>query len=121
MLIIRRSNCTNTASGIVFCVSDLPVCRLRRNVTVHQVGHLPRVVTDMIFNYPQFHLMTKTVFFRNVLWYNLFSMTMEMVENHISAAVLGEVPLHLLASGSRQTHFLNLMFTGPCIIVIVEE
>ena len=24
MLIIRRSNCINTASGIVFCVSDCP-------------------------------------------------------------------------------------------------
>jgi len=64
MLIIRRSNCINTASGIVFAVSDRPVCRLRRkesdehrvarnmcritiinvlhNVIVHQVGHLPR-------------------------------------------------------------------------------
>jgi len=30
VLIIRRSNCFNTASGIVFCVSDRPVCRLRR-------------------------------------------------------------------------------------------
>ena len=27
MLIIRRSNCINTASGIVICVSDVPVCR----------------------------------------------------------------------------------------------
>ena len=32
MLIIRRSNCVNTASGIVFSVSDLPVCRLRSGV-----------------------------------------------------------------------------------------
>ena len=32
MLIIRRSNCINTASGIVLCVSDCPVCRLRRNL-----------------------------------------------------------------------------------------
>ena len=31
MLIIRRSNCINTASGIVFSVSDRTVCRLRRN------------------------------------------------------------------------------------------
>ena len=31
VLIIRRSHCINTASGIVFCVSDRPVCRLRRN------------------------------------------------------------------------------------------
>ena len=30
MLIIRRSNCINTASGIVLSVSDRPVCRLRR-------------------------------------------------------------------------------------------
>ena len=28
MLIIRRSNCINTASGIVSSVSDRPVCRL---------------------------------------------------------------------------------------------
>jgi len=26
VLIIRRSNCINTASGIVFSVSDRPVC-----------------------------------------------------------------------------------------------
>ena len=31
MLIISRSNCINTTSGIVFSVSDRPVCRLRRN------------------------------------------------------------------------------------------
>ena len=31
MLIIRRSNCINTESGVVFSVSDRPVCRLRRN------------------------------------------------------------------------------------------
>jgi len=30
VLIIRRSYCINTASGIVFCVSDRPVCKLRR-------------------------------------------------------------------------------------------
>jgi len=29
VLIIRRSNCINTASGIVFCVSDRPVCMFR--------------------------------------------------------------------------------------------
>ena len=31
VLIIKRSDCINTASGIVFSVSDCPVCRLRRN------------------------------------------------------------------------------------------
>ena len=31
MLIIKRSNFINTTSGIVFHVSDRPVCRLRRN------------------------------------------------------------------------------------------
>ena len=31
MLIIRRSNCINTVSGIVLSVSDHLVCRLRRN------------------------------------------------------------------------------------------
>ena len=30
MLIIRRSNCINTTSGIIFSVSDRPVCKLRR-------------------------------------------------------------------------------------------
>ena len=29
VLIIRKSNCINTASGIIFSVSDRPVCRLR--------------------------------------------------------------------------------------------
>jgi len=28
VLIIRRSNCINTETAIVFCVSDRPVCRL---------------------------------------------------------------------------------------------
>jgi hypothetical protein len=31
VLIIKRSDCINTASGTVFSVSDCPVCRLRRN------------------------------------------------------------------------------------------
>jgi len=31
VLIIKRPNCINTASGIVFSVSDRPVYRLRRN------------------------------------------------------------------------------------------
>ena len=31
MLIIRRSICINTTSGIVFSVNDRPVGRLRRN------------------------------------------------------------------------------------------
>jgi len=31
VLIIRKSNCINTASGIVFSGSDRPVCGLRRN------------------------------------------------------------------------------------------
>jgi len=35
MLIIRRSNCTNTASGIVLSVSDRPVCRLRRKLVIY--------------------------------------------------------------------------------------
>ena len=36
MLIIRKSNCINTASGIVFCVSDRPVCRLGRDLNTGQ-------------------------------------------------------------------------------------
>ena len=35
MLIIRSSNCINTASGIVISVSDRPMCRLRRNLNLH--------------------------------------------------------------------------------------
>ena len=35
MLIIRRSNCINTTSGIVLSVSDRPVCRLRRNFSTY--------------------------------------------------------------------------------------
>ena len=31
MLIVTRSNFINSASGVVFFVSDRPVCRLRRN------------------------------------------------------------------------------------------
>ena len=31
VIIIRRSNCINTASGMVFSVSDRAVCRLRRS------------------------------------------------------------------------------------------
>ena len=42
MLIIRRSNCINTAYGIVFSVSDRPVCRLRRNL------HTGRSLTENI-------------------------------------------------------------------------
>ena len=37
MLIIRRSNCINTASGIVFSVSDRTVCRLRGTLSGVQV------------------------------------------------------------------------------------
>jgi len=31
VLIVTRSNFINSASGVVFFVSDRPVCRLRRN------------------------------------------------------------------------------------------
>jgi len=36
VLIIRRSNCINTESGIVLSVSDRPVCRLQtgRSLTI---------------------------------------------------------------------------------------
>jgi len=33
VLITRRENCVNIASGIVFCVSDRPVCSAHRRVT----------------------------------------------------------------------------------------
>jgi len=44
VLIIRRSDFINTASGIVFCVSDCPVCRLRRNFLLNL--HTGQSLTD---------------------------------------------------------------------------
>ena len=44
MLIIRGSNCINTASGTVFSVSDRPVCRLRRKFLVNL--HTGRSLTE---------------------------------------------------------------------------
>ena len=44
MLIIRRSNCVNTASGIVFSVSDRPVCRLTRKFLLNL--HTGRALTE---------------------------------------------------------------------------
>jgi len=38
VLIIRRSDCINTASGTVFCVSDHPVCRLKGEPVPSQPG-----------------------------------------------------------------------------------
>ena len=38
MLIIRRSDCINTASGTVFSVSDRPVCRLKGETVRSQPG-----------------------------------------------------------------------------------
>jgi len=35
VLIIRRSNCINTASGVVFSVSDRPVCRFQFLINLH--------------------------------------------------------------------------------------
>jgi len=50
VLIIRRSNCINTASGIVPSVSDRPVCRLRRSSfsTCTLDGHLQRILYQML-------------------------------------------------------------------------
>jgi len=44
VLIIRRSNCINTASGIVFCVSDRPVgtCNMCIDVSTFDAGLLAR-------------------------------------------------------------------------------
>jgi len=44
VLIIRGSNCINTASGIAFFVSDRPVCRLRRNFLLNL--HTGRPLTE---------------------------------------------------------------------------
>ena len=47
MLIIRRSNCINTASGIVFSVGDRPMCRLRRKWFQSLLNlHTGRSLTD---------------------------------------------------------------------------
>jgi len=48
VLIIRRSNCINTTSGIVLSVSDRPVCRLRFS-TCTPDGHLLRVLYQMLY------------------------------------------------------------------------
>jgi len=44
MRIIRRSNCINTASDIIFSVSERPVCRLRRNFLLNL--HTGRSLTE---------------------------------------------------------------------------
>jgi len=50
MLIIRRSNCINTTSGIVLSVHDRPVCRLRRiSSTCTPDGHLQRILYQMLY------------------------------------------------------------------------
>ena len=46
VLIIRRSNCINTASGIVLSASDRPVCRLRRNL---HTGRSLRALYQMLY------------------------------------------------------------------------
>ena len=43
VLIIRRSNCIITTSGIVFSVSDRPVCRCTLD------GHLQRILYQMLY------------------------------------------------------------------------
>ena len=50
MLIIRKSNCINTASGIVFCVRDRPVCRLKRNGV--QVEKEPKYMYSILCKWP---------------------------------------------------------------------
>jgi len=47
VLVIRRSNCINTASGIAFSVSDRPVCRLRSNWFLLNL-HTGRSLTENI-------------------------------------------------------------------------
>ena len=74
MLIIKRSNCVNTAFCIVLSVSDRPVCtctpddehsvarnmyritiiNVLYNVIVHQVGHLPRAVPGSTYSKTKF-------------------------------------------------------------------
>jgi len=47
VLLIRRSNCINTAFGKVFSVSDGTVCRLRRNLHTGQ-SLTENTVTDTV-------------------------------------------------------------------------
>jgi len=42
VLIIRRSNCINTASGIVFSVSDRPVCTPDDHLQIESLGTIKR-------------------------------------------------------------------------------
>jgi len=50
VLIIRRSNCINTASGIVLSVSDRPVCRLHtgRSLTKNTVPGAVLIQFDLL-------------------------------------------------------------------------
>jgi len=52
VLIIRRSNRINTASGIVFCVSDCPVCRLHtgQSLTECTVPDVVLIQLDLIMS-----------------------------------------------------------------------
>jgi len=50
VLIIRRSNCINTASGIVFCVNDSPVCWLHtgRSFTQNTIPDAVLIQFDLL-------------------------------------------------------------------------
>ena len=93
MLIIRRSNCINTATGIYTrcCINTIRppddehsvarnmqriiIINVLRNVIVHQVGHLPRVVLDLIAGMQ-----------RRVTFYveSLYRMSLQFVYNSVS-------------------------------------
>ena len=56
VLIIRMSNCVNTASGIVFSVSDRPMCNLHAGRSLTETGctpdgHLQRMVAHRTVTY----------------------------------------------------------------------
>ena len=80
MLVIRRSNCVDTASGIVFSVSDRPVCRLGRS-WLGWVGVLP---TDNWF-LPNLHT------------------GRSLTENTIPDAVSTQIDLLMMSTGLLET------------------
>ena len=67
MLIIRRSNCIDTTSGIVFSVSDRPVCT--------PDSHLQRILYQKLYKYKE-----NTVLDVVLILFDLLMMSTELLE-----------------------------------------